>query len=119
MSKNLLIAGTIQGVSTLKDSTIKFSVYCNEMSNDQAAKLIGFSNKFAKILISDENISQEKMDLVSGEKITHHETKKSQSKRIRNTLYVWWENSKTDMDFEQFYNYWTEKFIDMIKAKLD
>ena|SRR3990167_599255 len=45
---------------------------------------------------------------------------KTQSERIRNVIYVWWKQTKSnDIEFDEFYKRETEKFIDIIKEKLE
>lgn len=49
----------------------------------------------------------------------------SQSKKIKNALYAWWKQSTIEKDmikgvhhfdkFEDFYNHYTEKYIESIK----
>ena len=45
---------------------------------------------------------------------------KSQAERIRNVLYVWWKQTKSnEVEFDEFYKQQTERFIDIIKEKLE
>jgi cysteine synthase len=44
---------------------------------------------------------------------------KTPSQRLRAVLYVWWEQHGKSEDFETFYNYRMEAFIDKIKEQLD
>jgi hypothetical protein len=44
---------------------------------------------------------------------------KTPSQRLRNTLFVLWKQTGEKGDFETFYNSNMEKFIDLVKSKLD
>ena len=44
---------------------------------------------------------------------------KTPSNRLRNTLYVLWEQEGSKGDFDEFYKRYMEKFIDLIKEKLE
>ena len=44
---------------------------------------------------------------------------KSKSQRLRNVLYVYWEQTGKVAEFKDFYSTWMEKIIQGIKDKLD
>lgn len=43
---------------------------------------------------------------------------KSQSERIRGTLFVWWHQLGSPGEWETFYRHETEKYLEQIKAHL-
>ena len=43
---------------------------------------------------------------------------KTQSQRLRNVLFVYWQQSNSNIDFKQFYKSETEKIIEHYKGKL-
>jgi len=44
---------------------------------------------------------------------------KSPAKRLRNSLYVLWEQRGSEGNYEYFYSSYMEKFIDKVKSNLD
>jgi len=44
---------------------------------------------------------------------------KSQSQRIRATLYILWKQNPEDLTFEAYYQSKTEKYIEYLKAKIE
>lgn len=47
------------------------------------------------------------------------ENQKTSSQRLRNTIYVFWQQQGSQGDFEVFYREKMEKLIDFMKTKLD
>lgn len=61
--------------------------------------------------LTEKDIPAEKADALVG--------KKSQAQRIRNTIYVLWEQRGRKGKFDDFYDAITESIIDQLKDKLD
>lgn len=114
---NAIFSGIVSGISTLKDGTVKTIFELNEVSPDVIGQLYSLNNQFAKVYISTENITQEAKDSVDGVEI--EEEGKSPSKRMRNVLFRLWEqDSQGYEDFELFYKWKMNGFIEHLKTKL-
>jgi len=116
----LTLPGIIQSLSTLADGATRIKVDFNEMSSDKFAELHKSLRTPIFITLSEgSSFSKEEFDFLdsisdelSGEK--------SQSKRLRNVLYLNHKelNKGTEDDFEEFYKEETEKIINHYKKKL-
>lgn len=115
----ILLGAYVENISTRKDRSIKLVLGTQELSNGNAAELFGLQNKIVACYISSkETIDQKEMDQV--DKIDVEFNNKSQSQRIRNTLYrVWEKNAEGHKDFDTFYKAKTELYIEHLKSKID
>ena len=115
----LLIPAMIERIATRKDRTVSITIGTQELTPARAGELLGVANKLVCVYISSkETISQKEMDQV--DKINPEFPGKSQSQRIRAVLFVAWEKrSENFADFDSYYKYYTEAFIDSIKSKID
>ena len=108
----------IEKVQTLVDGGVKFSVNTPELSPEAMTKLFGLTKKSGYFLFSEaseidtRDIPDVVIDVDAGEK--------SPSKRLRNVLYVYWEeNTSKKEPFDVFYKKSIEKLITGLKEKLD
>ena len=115
----LIFESIVDGISTLKDGSLKVTLSTQEVSNDTAASLFAFRNKFCKVLISDSNITTLESELVDNTQIAAGKKPKSESQRLRAVLFRVHENSNSELDFELFYKTEMNKIIEHYKSKLD
>lgn len=115
----ILLSSYIESISTRKDRSIKLVLGTQELSNKNAAELFGLQNKIVACYISPkETIDQKEMDQV--DKLDPEFQGKTQSQRIRNTLFVLWQSkSEGYKDFDSFYKAKTEMYIEHLKSKID
>lgn len=112
------IALAIEKIETRSDRTIKLVIGTSrEMSAESKLALFSLADKEAWGVFSvDDDITEN--DIPEGKPDSMIKTK-SQSQRLRNTLFVLWKQRGAEGNFEDFYKTMTEKFIDWIKEKLD
>lgn len=115
----LIIESLIEGISTLKDGSLKVTLSTQEVDNTTAGSLFAFRNKFCKVLISDSNITTLESELVDNTQIAAGKKPKSESSRLRATLFVLHGQSNSELDFEMFYKNEMSKIIEYYKSKLD
>lgn len=115
----IILSGLLENISTRNDGTIKFTFGCNEMDASQAGQLFQLRGKFSKCLISDSNITEMETKLIDEQQIENTNKVKKPSQRLRATLYRVWEQSKSEQDFDTYYNNQMEILINHFKAKLD
>lgn len=113
----IVFPAIFESFATRADGSIKLILGSQELDTTHAAELLKLRNKYVKCLLSDSNITEIESNLVDNEPISGTK-KKSPSKRLRSVLYVQWEQSGLDIDFELFYATEMEKLIDSIKTKL-
>ena len=115
--KGTLLSTVIENISTRKDNTVKITLGTQELSPSKAAELFQMLNKLAVTYISTKEITQREIDQV--DKIDPEFQGKTQSQRIRNVLFILFEqNSEGFRDFDSFYKNKTEAYIDNLKTKL-
>ena len=119
----VVTTGTLDGIRTLKDKSLKLNFTTQEVDRNTAADFIQLNGKYLKLVMSDENVDQrieEIEDELDAMKIDRRDDiNKSQSQRIRAALYVLWEKSPNEYDdFELFYRSRTEKIIEQIKTRI-
>jgi hypothetical protein len=111
--------GILTGFGTLKDGTVKFTINCQEMTPEEAAKIFSLNSQYVKFFLTNKEITEEKITLVEDAKLVNRKKGKTKAQRLRGVIYILWEQSQTDLDFDTFYDVWMEKIIDLIKTKLD
>lgn len=113
----VVVPGTFQGVRSLKDKTARVTIDLQELDPNQYQKLFSYINSFVKVYISDDNISQDEIDIIDTEEIDNQS--KSPSQRQRNVLFRLWEQDNRGYeDFNLFYNFMMNQIIEHYKGKL-
>lgn len=104
----------IEGVSPLKDGGMSIRLHTNEMTNEEKSAVMEFYQKFGWLVFSE----QEDPD-VPDELIRRDTGGKTPSQRLRNTIYVAYQQSgQTDVTFEQYYARAMERHINFEKQNL-
>ena len=111
----LLFDATLEGLSTRMDNTIKVTIGTQEMTPEQAASLFGLRGKFCKVLLSDSAIEQKEVEAVNSLELKDT----SNTQRLRNTLYIQWQQLGSIGTFEDFYAGQMESLIELVKSKLN
>jgi len=117
MANKVALPAIIDGISTLKDGSIKVVLQTRELPPKEMAILFGLRNLEAWAVLSPvddisvQDIPVQKPDAGMGGK--------SPSQRLRAVLFVLWEQRGKNGDFEAYYNTYMERFINTIKDNLD
>lgn len=115
----IVVAGTIEKISTRQDNSIVLTFSTQEMDADDAGKVFNFRNKYCKILLTDDNINPLQEEAVIGTAIAETGKKKTPSQRLRAVLWRVWEQQNSQIEFEQYYATEMERIIEHYRAKLD
>ena len=115
----LILPAQVSTIRSLKDGSISVCMETQEMSSGKAGELFSLRGKIIVAYLSaKDTITQREMDQIDN--IDHEVQGKSQSQRIRNTLYRVWENKPEGYkDFDSFYKAKTELYIEHLKSKID
>ena len=103
----------INSIRSRKDRSVGFSAETPELTNDQRNVFFDLQGKNANILIEPEDGSTEVLEVKTDLE------NKTQSQRIRSTLFVYWKQQGEKGEFKDFYHRATEKYINEIKSNLD
>jgi hypothetical protein len=122
MSDLLLIPCAIESVSTRRDKTLKVVIGTQELSPAKAAELLNqWASGIGVMAFKGESFSFNDEEVLKSIKIDAEEMgSKTPSQRLRSCLYVLFErNAEGHQDFNSYYASMMEKFIDMVKKRID
>jgi len=101
-----------------KDGSAGLSFSTQELTTDQVLILHGCMNSYGVLYYkSGEKLLKSELDELDGVEIDLNNGK-TQSQRLRNTLYILWEQAGKVGEFKEFYRVHTEKIIEHYKSKL-
>lgn len=116
--KGLLLPTYVENISTRKDKTVKLVLSTQELTPEKAGMLFGLQNQLATTYINPVGVSQDEIDAV--DKVNPEFGGKTQSQRVRNVLYLLWEQKNEGFkDFDSFYTHKTNLYIEHLKAKIE
>jgi hypothetical protein len=129
MSKNTIVfEGGIDGIRTMADNTVRVNVGTPELSPDVVGHMYSMLKQPGYVVISTMPISQKQIDAVESATIDREFEEKTPSQRLRNVLYVLWEQQQpketnsqgvtTYIDFDLYYKRKMNELITFIKNKL-
>ena len=110
------LPATIDGVRTLKDGGLRMTVDTNELSTEEMAEVFTLKEKFVWLAIAETDIKEDELNVP--EVMTEFKNEKTPSQRLRNVIYVYWEQNKPTKTFDEFYRQKMEQIISFIKDKL-
>jgi len=108
----------IQGISTLKDKTLKLIVYVSkELPGEEKSKLFDLEQKEGWFLFKENPFQAEE---IPEEKAEAGINRKSPTERLYNVLYVYHsQNFPAGKDFKQWRENEMERIIESYKSKLN
>lgn len=95
------------------DGSAGLSFATQELTPEDFIELSKTLNRFGWLIFKENEIKPEE---IPDEDV---EESKRPSKRLRNTLFILWQQQKVEKDFEIYYREQIEKIIEYIKNKLD
>lgn len=122
MSNLLTIPCAIESVSTRRDKTIKITVGTQELTPAQVSELLNqWAGGIGVMAFKGEQFNYNDEALLNNLKIDAEELgSKTPSQRLRAVLYILFQNSPDGhKDFSTYYAAMIERFIDMIKKRID
>jgi len=111
--------GYNEGLRQLKDRSWKVTIETQELKGSQVADLSDFSGQYVKIMMTDENVSNEMLEIFRNMDVMAEEGSKTPSKRLRDRLFIYWKQQKLEGDFEMFYRQKIENIINQIPLQED
>jgi hypothetical protein len=115
---SILIAATVESLTTRKDHTIKIVIGTQELAPDKGSEILSLMNKLCAVYISEkETVPQNIIDQV--DELDIDLPGKTQSQRLRSVLYVLFsQDTEGYKTFDEFYHFKTDKIIDHLKTKI-
>lgn len=129
MSKNTIVfEGGIDNIRTLADNSLRVSLGTPELTPEIVGNMYSMLKQPGYVVISTKPISQQQIDAVEDATVDREFDNKTPSQRLRNTLYVLWEQTQPKetsadgttvyVDFDLFYKRKMNELIRFIKDKL-
>ena len=119
MNEVILIPAIYDGSRDLKDKTKKLVFQTNEITPKQASELQVCVQQFVYLAIKLEPFMKDQIELMQNLKQDFDEFGKTPGQRLRGTLYRRWQQcGEGYKNFEMYYAYRMEQFINGEKAKL-
>ncbi len=116
----IVINAILESFRSLKDKTLSLQFSTNEPTIEQVTAIAQNTQKYGYLVFSGERISDEQLQAIETAKNDLYDSSKSPSKRLRNVLYVWFEqNPQGYTKFEDYYLHQMERIINNVKDKLD
>lgn len=122
MSKLLTIPCSIESVSTRKDKTLKIVISTQELSTESTSELISqWSTGYGIMSFKKEEFTFNDEEFLKSIKLDAEELgNKTPSQRLRAATFVLYDkNHEGFRDFNTFYVATMERFIDMVKKRID
>jgi len=113
------IQAQVDGVKTLQNNSLKISLETQDISlftPEEIAELFRLNKKTVWVALKEQPVKVEDLDIKPAPK---EKGEKTPSQRLRGALYVLWEQSRVQDDFDTFYKKQMEKIIDFVKEKLE
>jgi hypothetical protein len=107
----------VNGLRSLADGSMSITLNTQELSPENAGKLFALRRTQGYVLFATEPIDN--YNELDGLDIKAMREPKTQSERVRNTLYRIWEQQGKGEEFESFYRRETEAIISKLKMRLD
>lgn len=121
-AKLLTIPCAIESVATRKDKTIRVVIGTQELSPAQMTELMSqWVGGIGVMAFKGEQFNYNDEEMLNSLKIDAAELGgKTPSQRLRSSLYVLFEhNNEGHQDFNSYYQSMMERFIDMVKKRID
>ena len=121
-AKLLTIPCAIESVATRKDKTIRVVIGTQELSPAQMTELMSqWVGGIGVMAFKGEQFNYNDEEMLNAIKIDAAELGgKTPSQRLRSSLYVLFEhNNEGHQDFNSYYQSMMERFIDMVKKRID
>lgn len=119
MKELVILPAIYEGSRDLKDKTKKLTFGTNEITPDQAASLQVMVQQYCYVAIKLEPFTRDQQETINSLKNDYDDFGKTPAQRMRSVLYRMWEQSTEGyMDFNLYYTFKMEGFINHLKSKL-
>jgi hypothetical protein len=117
----MIKAAILSGYTPKVDGTVTIRFNTQELTPQEVMELHSKLNSYGILYFreGDKPMNQEELKELDAIDLDLYDEPKSQSQRIRNVMYVWWEQKGKQGEFKEFYKDKTEQIIEQIKSKLE
>lgn len=116
----IILPAILEGLSILKDKTVKLIFYTNELNPKQFGDIAQKIQSYGYLAFNDEAFEKEQIKQIEELKADYEDHTKSYSQRLRNVFYLMWKKDNKDFKtHEEHYNYMMNSLLEHYKSKLD
>ena len=117
----MIKAVILTGYHPKADGTLTLRFNTQEQTPTDVMEVHSKINKYGILYFreGEQPMNQEELKELDEIDLDLYDEPKSQSQRIRNVMYVWWEQKGKQGEFRDFYKEKTEQIIEQIKSKLE
>jgi hypothetical protein len=116
----IIIPAQLESYRSLKDKTLKIVFESNELTPEQTMGVAGSLQQFGYLAFKNEPFKNNEKEVIDALKADYEDKGKTPSSRLRNVLYVSYEqNNEGYKTFVDFYAAKMETIINHYKSKLD
>ena len=116
----LIIPSILSTFTSLKDKTLKVVFETNEVTPEQMTNIAKNLQQFGYLAFKKEAFNKQDTEILDSLDTKYQSKGKSHSQRLRNVLYVNFEqNNKGFKTFDEFYDSGMNTIIEYFKNKLD
>jgi len=115
----IVINASLASFRSLKDKTLMLNFETQEPSPAQFTEIALSSQKYGYLVFSGNQLTDEQLNEIDSAKNDLYDSNKTPSKRLRNVLFVWYQQDNKGYEkFEDYYLYQMERIINNVKEKL-
>ena len=116
----ILCPAILDGYTRRKDRTVSLRFITQEKTSSEVMNIDETLDQFGILYFrGEENMNTEEVEELDKIDLDIYDEPKSQSKRLRNVLFILWKQEGEKGDFKKFYKQKTEEIIQHFKNKLD
>ena len=116
----IILPAILTTFRSLKDKTMKIEFETNELTPEQFMGLSQVLQSFGYLAFKKDEFRTEQISMIDELKADYEDKSKTPSKRLRDILFVAWkQKSEGYSEFESYYQFKMEMFINHIKSKLE
>jgi len=112
--KTIQVPAILTSISHTKDGGLRLGFTTQEIPPAEKLLISQFFQSFGYLLFKENQFQETDIPKEEAE-----EGQKSPSKRQRAVLFIKWKQESKEPDFEIYYRRQIEKYIDLVKSKLD
>ena len=112
-TQSVAFKGHLTRVSTRSDGSLGISLETGSLIPEDKLELFNYQNVPCMVTLEPND-----QDATPPKELKGELSRKTQSERIRGSLFVWWHQLGEPGLFEAFYQAETDKFIESVKARL-
>ena len=114
----IILDGVLVSLSSLSDGSVKVVFTTQELDETKAASLFSLRGKYCKAMYSNSNITPMEERMIDEVTIQDGRKIKSRAQRMRGAIYILWEQTGGEKDWDSFYADVMDEYIADVKSKL-